>query len=382
MASFTLAVIWSMASQFESRWLTPDWFEEALARVRLTEYRLLPNWWLSSGLLEAAHGNLTSRLGQQALRECLLFLSLLLSNALVFHLLAIVVAGRMFRPGYTALHGDRSPDRRISARSAGRLASAVPPLVPAPLKLLILKDLKLFRRDSVQWSQFIVFFSLLTLYFFNTRRLGFNIEYAAWVNMISFLNLAIIGLILSTFTTRFIFPLISLEGRRCWILGLLPIRRDVILWGKFLFAAGGAWIPVSVLAFTSDFMLGVTNDLMLVHLYICALLCLGLSGIAVGLGARFANFRHESPARIAAGFGGTLTLIVSTCYIVVIVLLAAVPCHFYSAFASAAADADLVFHERFGPWWTASLAASFAICAIATGVPLWLGLRAFRRIEF
>jgi ABC-2 type transport system permease protein len=67
---------------------------------------------------------------------------------------------------------------------------------------------------------------------------------------------------------------------------------------------------------------------------------------------------------------------------VVIVLLAAVPCHFYSAFASAAADADLVFHERFGPWWTASLVASFAICAIATGVPLWLGLRAFRRIEF
>ena len=58
-------------------------------------------------------------------------------------------------------------------------------------------------------------------------------NYTAWVNMISFLNLAVVGLILSTFTTRFIFPMISLEGRRFWILGMLPVRRDTILWGKF-----------------------------------------------------------------------------------------------------------------------------------------------------
>ena len=30
--------------------------------------------------------------------------------------------------------------------------------------------------------------------------------------MIGFLNLAVVGLILSTFTTRFIFPMVSLEG--------------------------------------------------------------------------------------------------------------------------------------------------------------------------
>ena len=40
--------------------------------------------------------------------------------------------------------------------------------------------------------------------------------------MVSFLNLSVVGLLLSTFTTRFIFPMISLEGRRFWILGLLP----------------------------------------------------------------------------------------------------------------------------------------------------------------
>ena len=62
--------------------------------------------------------------------------------------------------------------------------------------------------------------------------------------MVSFLNLSVVGLLLSTFTTRFIFPMISLEGRRFWILGLLGVRRETILWGKFLFAACGADHPL------------------------------------------------------------------------------------------------------------------------------------------
>ena len=91
---------------------------------------------------------------------------------------------------------------------------------------LILKDLRLFRRDPVQWSQFLIFFGLLTLYFVNIHRFSYDANYVAWVNMISFLNLAVVGLILSTFTTRFIFPMISLEGRRFWILGLVPVSRE------------------------------------------------------------------------------------------------------------------------------------------------------------
>ena len=114
------------------------------------------------------------------------------------------------------------------------------PLLTPQMRLLIVKDLRLFRRDPVQWSQFIIFFGLLALYFANIRRFSYDVNYTAWVNMISFLNLAVVGLILSTFTTRFIFPMLSLEGRRFWILSMLPVRRESILWGKFLFAAVGS----------------------------------------------------------------------------------------------------------------------------------------------
>ncbi len=162
------------------------------------------------------------------------------------------------------------------------------------LRLLIVKDLRLFRRDPVQWSQFLIFFGLLALYFLNTRRFSYDVNYAAWVNMISFLNLAVVGLILSTFTTRFIFPMISLEGRRFWILGLLPVRRDRRSFGaSFCFASLGSLLPCAVLVLLSDLMLRVSPLVIGVHQLTCVLLCSGLSGIAVGLGAKMPNLRER-----------------------------------------------------------------------------------------
>src|SRR5207244_2670042 len=151
--------------------------------------------------------------------------------------------------------------------------------LPRDVRLLLVKDFRLFRRDAVQWSQFLIFFGLLGLYFVNIRRFSYNATYSA---MIGFLNLAVVGLILSTFTTRFIFPMISLEGRRLWILGLLPIRRDSILWSKFLFAAIGSLLPCTTLVLLSDFMLQISEPVIyLSHQVSCIALCVGLSAIAV-----------------------------------------------------------------------------------------------------
>ena len=110
----------------------------------------------------------------------------------------------------------------------------------------------------------------------------------------------------------------------------------------------------------------------------------GLSGIAVGLGAKLPNLREQSPSRIASGFGGTLNLVLSTLYILAVVLLTAVPCHFYlGAYASADQILDLSrFHFWIKFWLAAGLLGSIALGAVATVVPLVIGLRAFRRLEF
>jgi len=370
-----VALGWSFTVTPEHNLLTPDWFQEMLGRMKIVEVRLLPSWWLSSGLLEAAGGEPS---------DSVMFLALLISNALLFRQLAAFTATRLYRPAYSRLYGLRVSRRRTRPALIDRLLLRSAAILPRPIRLLIVKDFRLFRRDPVQWSQVLIFGGLLVLYFVNIRRFQYDQYYAAWVNMVSFLNVFVVGLLLSTFTTRFVFPMVSLEGRRFWVLGLLPVRRRTILTSKFLFAVGGSVLPCALLILLSDVMLRVPAMIVASHQLTCLILCFGLSGIAVGLGARLPNLRETSPSRIAAGFGGTLNLVLSTLFIVAVVLLTALPAHFYlGGPRQVLLPAD---QTRWGAWldlWMwAGTAASVLLGIAATAIPLWVGIRAFRRMEF
>ncbi len=380
LAAMGIWVGWSVFGGPRADMFTPAWFQEVLARLKVSEGRLLPSWWLSTGLLEAAN---------HVWSQSVLFLVLMIANALFCRQVAMSTAGRVYRRAYSALFGRQSPRKRTRAARIDRALLLGAVFLPRQLRLLTLKDLRLFRRDPVQWSQFLIFFGLLGLYFVNVRSFRYDHYYVGWVNVISFLNLSVVGLLMSTFTTRFIFPMISLEGRRFWILGLLPLRRETILWGKFLFAVGGSIIPCSALILLSDVMLGMAQASPMIlasHQLTCLILCVGLSGIAVGLGARLPNLREQSPSRIAAGFGGTLNLVVSTLYILAVVLLTALPCHFYLV-AKQTQAARILSGQSSVYWWiefwlVAGTAASIVLGVLATVIPLRIGFRAFRRLEF
>jgi ABC-2 type transport system permease protein len=118
-----------------------------------------------------------------------------------------------------------------------------------------------------------------------------------------------------------------------------------------------------------------------VHLVACLVFCSGLSGIAVGLGAKMPNLRDDSPSRIAAGFGGTLNLVISTAYIAAVVAMTAIPCHLYLAavegvrvtsYSVAALERLLIL----------GTAGCLVLGVITTWLPLKIGCRAFRDLEF
>ena len=362
--------------------MSSAWFEQTLARLAVTEQKLLPSWWLSSGLMEAAAVGRSPAGTLPPLLEALKFLAVLVANGMLLHLLAGWLARVAYRRGYSQLSSEL-PQRR--PRPLGWFDQALVNCgsqAGRPLRLLLVKDLRLFRRDISQWSQFVIFFGLLGLYFVNLRSFNYNNSYAS---MIGFLNLAVVGLILSTFTTRFVYPMISLEGRRFWILGLLPVDRDQIVWSKFLFSFGGGVLPCCGLVLLSDWMLGIDTSLMLVHEFCCLVLCLGLSGIAVGLGARIPELRESSPAKISSGFGGTLSLVISSLFIMLVVIIAALPTHLFlltNALGPAAGTARGFLVWAGGPAGvTASLVIVALLGAAATVIPLALGLRSFRHLE-
>ncbi len=208
--------------------------------------------------------------------------------------------------------------------------------IPNEIRLLILKDLRTFRRDPAQWSQFLIFFGLLAFYFINIRRLSYDVQKPYWRNLISFLNLSVTALILSTFTSRFIFPLLSLEGQELLSpRAVLPLKaRRVDPLGQVrVLRRGSRWWPPRSWSSLSDLMLrmGPATAPIVLHMGMVAILCFGLSGISVGLGARLPNLKEDALPKIAAGFGGTLNLLVSLVFICAIVMSLAVPCHLYFA---------------------------------------------------
>src|SRR6202043_247614 len=96
-------------------------------------------------------------------------------------------------------------------------------------------------------------------------------------NFISVLTLMAGALLLCAYTARFIFPMLSLEGRKFWILGLLPMDRARLIWGKFAFSATGCFLAGEFLAILSGMMLAMPPTVVLLHASTIGTLALGLS---------------------------------------------------------------------------------------------------------
>jgi ABC-2 type transport system permease protein len=354
--------------------MSSDWLGTVLGRLAFCQNPLWPSRWMSAGLIASARGD-WARSGY--------YLMVLSAHAGLAYLVGAVAARDLYRRGYSRVQGGRSSRRRPRAGILDPILHRVFFFLPRPIRLLILKDFRTFLRDPAQWSQFLIFFGLLTFYFLNIRRLSYDLESPYWRNLISFLNLAVTALLLSTFTSRFIFPLLSLEGRNFWILGLLPLRRDQILWGKFAFSAAISLVATESLVLLSDLMLRMGPLIIVLHLGMVAILCLGLSGISVGLGARLPNLRESDPSKIAAGFGGTLNLLVSLVFIFSIVTALGLPCHLYFAGQEHAEAANWALTQSgFRFWLSIAVAVSLVVGALGTIVPLRIGVKAFQKMEF
>ncbi len=345
----------------------PDlWAKTVLDRLSFCQNPLLPSYWVARGVSSAALG----RWGDVAF-----YWLLTLSNALFGFVVCYGYATRRFERCWFAAQSPERRPRILRQAWCYWLVDRVLCMLRPSLRLLVVKDVKAFLRDPVQWSQALIFFGLLFVYIINLRNLSYDIESPYWQNLISFLNLAATSLTLSTFTGRFVFPLLSLEGRRFWLLGLLPVERRGILLGKFVSSLLGTLIISLSLILLSDGMLHVGWTMVVLHVALVVMICCGLSGIAVGLGAMYPNLREESPSKIVSGYGGTLTLILSMVYIGLIIMLAAAPCHLYLA-------KGIITRQVFVVWLGVAGSVAVALSIAATLVPMIAGARAFERMEF
>ncbi len=330
---------------------------------------------MSKGLVEAAKGNWD---------DGLFYLGVIAANAGVAYLAAAVVARDLYRSAYSRVQGERSSKRRVGGYGLDNLFHRVFGFLPRPIRLLILKDLRTFRRDPTQWSQFLIFFGLLAplLRQHPPDRLRHPEPVLAEPDQLpeSRRDRA------DSLDLHDPVHLSRCSRSRAGTSGCSVSCRSrdrPILWGKFAFATGISLVSTEGLVILGDLMLRLSPMMIVLHMGMVLILCLGLSGISVGLGARLPNLKEDDPSRIASGFGGTLNLLVSLCYIFAIVMAVAVPCFFYFKAQDEAGGIGFVLNEgQFRVWMSVAIGAVLVVGAIGTIVPLRMGIRAFRRMEF
>jgi ABC-2 type transport system permease protein len=338
---------------------------EVFESIRFSENPLLPSAWLTKGIL---------LLRADRLDRALFFLGVIAANAVFLTAAAHAAAGRILRRGWFVSQ-DLPSRRRRGARSGVDLViNRALFFMGGRVRQIVLKDARTFMRDPVQWTQFLIFFGLLGIYFSSLRSFAYEERDVFFRNLIAQMNLLATSLTLATFSSRFIFPQLSLEGRRFWVIGMMPMPREEILFGKLAFSFAASLAVSELLIGVSSFMLKTPVSLAALHAVALFGICLGLSGLSVGLGTLYPNFAEDNPSKIVAGFGGTLNLVMSLGFVILVIAVQAVP-----GFAllreggTASPDAST--------WVVGTMAAILVLSLGACLVPMGLALRAIRKLE-
>jgi ABC-2 type transport system permease protein len=197
---------------------------------------------------------------------------------------------------------------------------------------------------------------------------------------VSLMNLSGTAILLCAGLSRFVFPLISLEGRKFWILGLTPVSRDQILRGKFAFAATGSLVVAESLILLSDMLLALPWQGLLLHAAAVAVVGVGLSALNVGLGAYMPTFRETDPSKIVVGFGGTVNMVIGLAFLVSVIGVMVVPFHVAQLAKGAAGGSGTT--GAINLWVYAGIPAGLIIGALAVVLPLRAGAKSLRDMEF
>jgi len=347
--------------------------DKMLLRTRFAQYPWLPSYWVSSGVLNWGSG---------ALAAAGFFLLVLLSHALFFGMLSFTQMGGLFYDAASAVNSRASIFGRWKWIRAIRRPSSDPPWpgllqgiadklfwLEPDVRALIVKDTRMFWRDTTQWAQSLMLFGLLAVYIFNLRHFSQQLNHVFWVHLVSYLNLGACSLNLATLTTRFVYPQFSLEGKRLWIIGMAPLGIARVVKTKYWLATCTSLVVTLSLIWLSCYMLEMPWDRIIYFAVAITVMTFTLTGLAVGLGTLYPNFKEENPSKIVSGFGGTFCLVLSFLYILGSVVLLALA----------------------SPWSAVSSPPKIQIIACLVGfgmlslllgwLPLRLGLRALRSFE-
>lgn len=267
----------------------------------------MPSYWAANCLGESL---------EQTGKTILPFLSLLYGSAVGLTALAYVLYRTLHFSAYSRAKDNRR-GMKLSSRHSQALLVRVGGLLDPQFRAILAKEFKLFARDMTQAVQLLLLLGLCMIYLYNFRVLqsvGGLPEATRlwWQGFLVVSNLAMGAFVITAVCTRFVFPSLSLEGQSFWIVQTAPISFATLLRAKFW-----CWLypvaTISSIVFASGALaINAGPHVVIINALSSWVICYGIVGLAVGMGAFFANFDWEHTSQLAASFGSLVFMLVST----------------------------------------------------------------------
>ena len=352
------------------RLVRPEEFRDLvdfLAILRTPSSVWLPNEWAAEALMSYLNGFFDP-----------FPFFLLLSTAAAFLVFGSWLHRRFFSSGYSrAQEGATRREQRSRSRWLEALLSRFSPRT----RVLIAKEIRVFFRDSTQWSQLFLLGVLVVVYVYNIKVLplysGERLSFFL-INLVSFINLGLAGFVVAAIAARFVFPAMSLEGRMMWLLRSSPLDVRALFWSKY-------WVGTLPLLAVAIPLIVATNLILEVSPFIFALstgtmvlATFALTALALGFGALFPNYESENVAEIPTSFGGLLFMMTAVGYLAGVIILEAWPVY---SFLSSNLQGGAVRNFQALPL-VLGFAGAATLTVFAIVLPLRAGVRRVQALDF
>ena len=170
---------------------------------------------------------------------------------------------------------------------------------------------------------------LITVFVLSVRRLNFMIQVPELPAFTYLVIYAFGGFLSAALALRFVFPMVSLEGRSFWSLLSAPISPKKVYLTKFVIAALVVFVLALLVSYFSNipFMRLARRDtlLLIVGLVSAVWVTMSMVSLNLGFGGYFVNYQEKNPIRIASSQGATLTFLLNLVLLVVLISILVLP---------------------------------------------------------
>ncbi|UCC73497.1 MAG: hypothetical protein JSV86_02755 [Gemmatimonadota bacterium] len=296
--------------------------------------------------------------------------------------LALVVLGAALHRQFFASAFTRSQEGAQKHTAGRRFGSSVRYLfrrLGSSRAELMLKDIRVFFRDTTQWSQLILLSVLVVVYIYNIRALPLYSEGVSFyfAHLVSYVNVGLAGFVLSAIAARFVLPGVSLEGPTLWLLRSSPLRARDLLWSKYWVGTAPLLVMAVALTVGTNLLLKVGPAMMGLSVVTIAAISFALAAMALAFGTVFPQFETENMAQIPTSLGGLLFMMSAVALVTAVLVLESWPVFtiFRHQLRGASLSPDAVLVSLAGGL------GALLICVLATVVPLKIALRRIEAFE-